>query len=37
MKSHLRRLLAELGASDVLTHTLPYGTRIAARASARHS
>jgi len=31
MTSYLRRIVAELGAIDVLTHTLPYSARLAAR------
>ena len=33
MKSYVRRILAELGKTDVLTHTLPYQTRLGARRS----
>lgn len=31
MKLYLRRLVAKLGESDVLTHTLPYPVRFQAR------
>ncbi|MCW2804747.1 MAG: hypothetical protein QOF52_1743 [Propionibacteriaceae bacterium] len=36
MKSYFRRIVAELGELDVLTHTLPYQARIVGRRSARH-
>ena len=31
MKTYLRRLVAKLAATDVLTHTLPYQVRVEAR------
>ena len=31
MKSYLRRIIAELARTDVLTHTLPYPARVEAR------
>jgi len=37
MKSRVRRILAELGEHDVLTHTLPYQARLGSRRSARLS
>jgi hypothetical protein len=33
MQSYVSRLIVHLGAVDVLTHTLPYGARVAARSS----
>jgi len=31
MRSYVRRIVAKLGETDVLTYTLPYQTRITAR------
>jgi hypothetical protein len=31
MRSYVRRIVAKLGETDVLTHTLPYETRFSAR------
>ena len=33
MKSYIRRVVAEIGATDVLTYMFPYETRILARQS----
>lgn len=33
MKSYIRRIVAKLGETDVLTHTLPYEARVRARRS----
>ena len=35
MKSYIRRIIAELGQLDVLTHTLPIETRLVSRHFAR--
>lgn len=37
MKSYIRRVIAGLAESDVLTHTLPYQDRLVSRRSARQS
>ena len=33
MKSYIRRIVAKLGETEVLTHTLPYEARVLARRS----
>jgi hypothetical protein len=35
MKSYLRRMVAKLGETEVLTHTLPYQARLGARLGTR--